>query len=238
MKITNIPLIDLEQTFERFAVLNDLLWPDEEIGGQRMRNEFVKTVQRDWSTLSAEQLKDALSRWQRGETEIRKPRKLSIQFFGQMIFEFRKVERAVNPTLNRHSSYEHKPLPTNPDSVRKAWEYQFEDWLNMVENNGSPPISKVMEIHNRAALLAGIYSKDSYTPEQQKHAIHQFTKADLQENRNFAGDSIKKSLKQDLIKERQFDSHVGLLGAHYNDLIQRGVRRYEIPEEVFNELMR
>lgn len=228
--ITNINNQDLIQSFNRFCSLNDIYWPQGKIGGMDIETEFVKQLKRDYPQRTAEDLKTVFSQYNKGELDVRKPRKMSLNFIGQLLSASRDIGRNIHKAEPK--TFEPSPLPFNLKSVLKAWEYQFSDWVGMVERKEGMPVGMVMQIDDKWCLDSGFYSVNEFTSDELSIARHQWVTANRNEKRNFLGNGITKSIKQNISSGAGDIDAIARMGAHYNRIRAMGADHYQMPDEL------
>lgn len=234
--LSNINNDDLINSLSRFCALNDIYWPTGQVGGLNIETEFVKQLKRDYPQRTDSDMRTIFSEYNKGELEVSKPRKMSLRFIGDLL----KASRELKRTIHTPGQQYHTPQKevVNIDDAKKAWQYQFDDWVKMVEHGHGCPIGKMMEIHDENALNAGIYEAGDFTKAELTAAKESFIASQKREDVNFLGNRIKKSLRQNVPQVSYDIEAVARLGAHYNRMRSLGYDSYELPDEVLTEILR
>ena len=232
---------DLIEMLQGFCILNDISWPEEKVSGQDAQTLFVKIIKRDWPSLNLQDLKASIAYWQSGSnTELRKPRKLTLHFFGQLISAWRSMNRPSSQvSQNKYNGSSEKPtqytLEQRQKALKTSWQLQYKSWIAMCEGGCLPPWSKVMEIHDSLCLKHGIYKEGDFSNSELSKAKHDFFKADERFNKEKGKKEFKNVANIIKPKANQIDiSAISRLGAHYNRICANGVQDYFAHEVLLN----
>lgn len=221
---------DVTAILQAFCQLNDIIVEDMHM--------FVSVIKRDWPTLSLENLKEVIAYWHAGTVDIRKPRKFTLRFFGEIVSAWRNSNVTKNIVYsNRHSDAKpefKQPLETVLIIASKTWDYQYKNWQRMFDAGASAPWGTVMCIDDKLCLKAGIYQENTFTKAE-------ITKAQMQYLKGFKrldedAKQVRKAINiANVVKASAVDmQRVGRLGAYYNSLIECNITELIMPDSVVN----
>lgn len=221
---------DVTQIIQAFCQLNDIVVDDLHM--------FVSVIKRDWPTLSIENLKAVIAYWHAGTVDIRKPRKFTLRFFGEIVSAWRNSNVTKNIVdSNRHSDAKpefKQPLATVLTNAAKAWDIQYHDWCKMLHAGSKAPWRHVMCIDDKLCLIAGIYKENAFSKIEIARAQAQYLKGYKRIDED--AKHVRKAINiANVVKTSSVDmQRVGRLGAYYNSLIAKDVIQLIMPDSVVN----
>lgn len=194
--------------------------------------ELWSQIFRAWPRTELETYEQAWEFWIDGNTDIKKPHKNSVFFINQILRAHLNSTRKVQtgPKFQHHTPRGPKPDISN---IYKSWEYQYEDWVNMIEGRGSGGIGKMYEIQDENALEFGLYKKTDFTDQEIKEASHAFHQAARQAKTNFYANRLKSTIKR-IDKTPEYNNEaLGRIGAYFTRIrLAQNPETYLLPNPI------
>ncbi len=222
---------DVTALLQAFCQLNDIVVEDLHM--------FVSVIKRDWPTLTLDNVKAVIAYWHAGTVDIRKPRKFTLRFFGEMVTAWHTSNVTKNIVdSNRHSTTEveefKRPLAEVLATAVKAWDIQYYDWCKMVEAGGTSPWGYVMCLDDKLCLQAGIYQENTFNKVEIAKAQAQYLKGYKRMDED--AKHVRKAINiANVVKASSVDmQRVGRLGAYYNSMLEQDAGELIMPDSVVN----
>ncbi len=240
MKITGYSHNDLAKAFVQFCALNDILFEDDAVpySKHKFKDHLAISFQRDYSTLEMDDFKQALLLWQRGSTDIRKPRKLSMHFIGKIINTFRSSNQTNNTVnQNRHSDQVEADKPKTGESwektVRRNYPIIVAEWQQIRDKQIGMPIRILLEHYDNLFIDAKIYDADTFDPDLILSTYRAWQRVESMQQQSFLKKIENKSRKG--ARRMEVDRvAIGRVGCYFNTL-SNGIE-HEPPQEIIDLL--
>ena len=167
-----------------FCNRNNMEFEEKQLpNGRSSRHDFIKVLQMNHGNIGWQAFSDALKNWQNGIYDIRKERRISMWFIGQILKAHRESSQTANIVDSNRFTGEYQAPPKTKEqrieTLKSAWEIWFNDWVQMMRGAEKLPLgaSVVFPDFDNQCLQTGVYSEDDFTNEEIDQAWNVYNRA-------------------------------------------------------------